>query len=77
MTHQDDMVQATVILHLLGRERAYPRSDLVAALPGIASSEVRAALVSLADAGVIQITERGVRATTPLRRLDELGLIVV
>jgi Mn-dependent DtxR family transcriptional regulator len=73
----DDPVQASVVLFLLGRDRAYPRTDLLAALPGVSRDEVRAALASLSEAGVIQISERGVRATRALRRLDELGLIVV
>lgn len=73
----DIAVQAAVVLHLLGRDRAYPRRDLLAALPGVGPHEVRDALVSLAEAGVIQVTSTSVRATHALRLLDEIGLIVI
>jgi Mn-dependent DtxR family transcriptional regulator len=73
----DHAVQAAVVLYLLGRDRAYPRTSLLAALPGISADEVRAALTSLDEAGVIHLGETGVRATKALRRLDEIGLIVV
>jgi hypothetical protein len=73
----DTAVQATVVLHLLGRDRAYPRAEVFAAIPGVSTDELRAALASLADAGVIQLTETGIKASAALRRLDEIGLIVI
>lgn len=73
----DNAVQATVVLHLLGRSAAYPRADLAAALEGIAHEQFAAALVSLAEAGVVQVGPTSIRATDALRRLDELGLIAL
>lgn len=75
---QDDIaVQATVVLHLLGRDRAYPRTNVFADLPGVGADELKAALASLADAGVIQLAEGNVRSSAALRRLDEIGLIAI
>lgn len=73
----DSAVQAKVVLQLLGRAAAYPRADLFAALEGIASEQVTAALDSLAGAGVVRLEGGGVRATEAVQRLDELGLIAV
>ena len=73
----DTAVQANVVLHLLGRDRAYPRTEVFAAIPGVSADDLRAALTSLADAGVIQLTETGIKASAALRRLDEIGLIVI
>jgi hypothetical protein len=73
----DNAVQATVVLQLLGRAGAYPRADLSAALKGIADEQFTAALDSLAAAGVVQLAPTSARATEAVRRLDELGLIAV
>ena len=73
----DTAVQATVVLHLLGRDRAYPRTEVFAAIPGVSADDLRAALASLAEAGVIQLTEAGIKTSPALRRLDEIGLIVI
>jgi hypothetical protein len=73
----DNAVQAKVVLQLLGRAGAYPRTDLFAALEGIAPERVTDALSSLVSAGVVQLYTGGVRATGPVQRLDELGLIAL
>jgi hypothetical protein len=73
----DNAVQATVVLQLLGRAGAYPRADLSAALGGIADEQFTAALSSLAEAGVVQLGPTSIRATEAVRRLDRLGLIAV
>lgn len=73
----DSAVQAAVVLQLLGRAGAYPRADLFAALEGIAPERVTDALSSLVSAGVVQLDTGGVRATTAVQRLDELGLIAI
>jgi hypothetical protein len=73
----DNAVQATVVLQLLGRAGAYPRADLSAALGGIADEHFTAALSSLAEAGVVQLGPTSIRATEAVRRLDRLGLIAV
>jgi Mn-dependent DtxR family transcriptional regulator len=73
----DIAVQAKVVLQLLGRGGAYPRTDLFAALEGIAPERVTDALSSLVSAGVVQLDTGGVRTTEPVRRLDELGLIAL
>ena len=73
----DIAVQSTVLLQLLGRAGAYPREDLYAALRDITVDRTTAALDSLADAGVVQFDEGGVRATDAVQRLDMLGLIAI
>ncbi len=73
----DIAVQATVVLQLLGRAGAYPRTDLFAALEGVTAEQATAALESLESAGVVQVGGSGVRATKAVRRLDELSLIAV
>jgi hypothetical protein len=73
----DNAVQATVVLHLLGRAGAYPRADLLAALKDIATEQFTTALNSLAEAGVVQLGPTSIRATEAVRRLDELGLIAL
>jgi hypothetical protein len=73
----DIAVQAKVVLQLLGRAGAYPRTDLFAALEGIASEQIEGALSSLVSAGVVQLDTGGVRTTEPVERLDELGLIAL
>jgi predicted transcriptional regulator len=73
----DNAVQAKVVLQLLGRVAAYPRTDLVAALEDIATERISAALDSLADAGVVEFEGAGVRATEAVKRLDELALIAI
>jgi hypothetical protein len=73
----DNAVQATVVLQLLGRAGAYPRADLSAALGGISDEQFTAALDSLVAAGVVQLGRTSIRATEAVRRLDELGLISV
>lgn len=65
------------MLQVLGRAAAYPRADLVAALEGIATERISAALDSLAGAGVVEFAGAGVRATEAVRRLDELALIAI
>jgi hypothetical protein len=73
----DIAVQATVVLQLLGRAGAYPRADLLAAIEGVPTERIQAALDSLDTAGVVQLDAAGVRATEAVQRLDELGLIAV
>ena len=73
----DIAVQAAVVLQLLGRAGAYPRTDLFAAVDGVTIERVTAALDSLTTAGVIQFGAGGVRVTEPVRHLDTLGLIAV
>jgi hypothetical protein len=73
----DIAVQATVVLQLLGRGGAYPRSELYAALRDIAADRTTAALDSLVDAGVVQLDASGVQATEAVQRLDMLGLIAI
>jgi hypothetical protein len=73
----DNAVQAKVVLQLLGRAGAYPRTDLFAALEGIEPERVEGALGSLVSAGVVALETGGVRTTEAVRRLDELGLIAL
>ncbi len=73
----DSAVQVAVVLQLLGRSAAYPRTDLLAALAPADRKQVNAALASLAEVGVVELDSRGVRATEAVRRLDELGLIPI
>jgi hypothetical protein len=73
----DNAVQAAVVLQLLGRVAAYPRTDLTAALKAHAEDRITAALDSLAAAGVVRLGGDGVRASSALERLDQLGLITV
>jgi ubiquinone biosynthesis protein UbiJ len=73
----DNAVQASVVLHLLGRAGAYPRAELSAALGDIAADQLAAALDSLTQAGVVRSGSRDVQATEAVRRLDELGLIAI
>ena len=73
----DIAVQATVVLQLLGRAGAYPRSELYADLRDIAADRTTAALDSLVDAGVVRVEGGGVQATEAVQRLDELGLIAI
>jgi hypothetical protein len=73
----DNAVQAKVVLQLLGRAGAYPRTDLSAALEDIAPERITDALSSLVSAGVVQLDTGGVRATKAVQRLDQLGLIAV
>lgn len=73
----DNAVQAKVVLQLLGRVGAYPRTDLLAALEGIAPEQITAALDGLATAGLVQLDRGGVRITEPIQYLDRLGLIAV
>ena len=73
----DNAVQAKVVLQLLGRAAAYPRADLFAALEGIPPERITDALSSLVSAGVVRLDTGGVRATEPVQRLDELGLIAI
>jgi hypothetical protein len=73
----DTAVQAKVVLQLLGRSGAYPRTDLVAALKGIESERIEGALGSLLSAGVVQLDTGGIRTTEPVQRLDQLGLIAL
>ncbi len=73
----DNAVQATVVLQLLGRAGAYPRAELYAALKDIAAERITAALDSLSAAGVVQLDARRVGATEAVQRLDDLGLIAV
>jgi hypothetical protein len=73
----ENAVQAKVVLQLLGRAGAYPRTDLFAALEGIAPERITDALSSLVAAGVVQLETGGVRATEAVQRLDQLGLVAV
>ncbi len=73
----DNAVQAKVVLQLLGRAGAYPRTELSAALADIAPECVEGALSSLVSAGIVQLDTGGVRATKAVQRLDELGLIAL
>jgi predicted transcriptional regulator len=73
----DIAVQAKVVLQLLGRAGAYPRTDLFAALEGVEPERITDALSSLVSAGVVQLETGGVRTTEPVQRLDEIGLIAL
>jgi hypothetical protein len=73
----DNAVQAKVVLQLLGRAGAYPRTDLFAALESIAPERITDALSSLVSAGVVKLDTGGVSTTKAVQRLDELGLIAV
>jgi hypothetical protein len=73
----DIAVQATVVLHLLGRVGAYPRDELYAALSDVPVDRTTAALDSLAVAGIVELEAGGVRATEAVQRLDKLGLIAI
>ncbi len=73
----DIAVQAKVVLQLLGRAGAYPRTDLFAALEGVAPERITDALSSLVSVGIVQLDTGGVRTTEAIRRLDEIGLIAL
>ncbi|HXP28684.1 MAG TPA: hypothetical protein VN804_02940 [Solirubrobacteraceae bacterium] len=73
----DNAVQAAVVLQLLGRVAAYPRANLTVALATYAEDRIRAALDSLAAAGIVRFDGESVSATDALTRLDQLGLIAV
>jgi hypothetical protein len=73
----DNAVQVKVVLQLLGRAGAYPRTDLFAALEDIAPERITDALSGLVSAGVVRLDAGGVRTTEPVRLLDELGLIAL
>jgi hypothetical protein len=73
----DNAVQATIVLQLLGRAGAYPRDELYAALRDIPVDRTTIALDSLVDAGILQLDATGVRATDAVQRLDNLGLIAI
>jgi hypothetical protein len=73
----DNAVQAKVVLQLLGRGGAYPRTDLFAALEDVGPERITDALSSLVSAGVVQLDTGGVRTSEAVRRLDELGLIAL
>jgi hypothetical protein len=73
----DNAVQAKIVLQLLGRAGAYPRTALFADLPEVAFERVTDAISRLVSVGVIQLDTGGVRATEAVRHLDKLGLISV
>lgn len=78
MSHDPTVAEYAVVVELLDRPRASSPLELYAALKDDAApSDIDRAVLSLAEAGVIDDTDGGLRASTALQRLDALGFIAV
>lgn len=79
MLDDPTVAERAVVVQLIGRARPTQAAELYAAVPaGLTPTEVDAAVLSLAEAGVLrQAPDKGLCASAALQRLDTLGLIAI
>ncbi|HLM86912.1 MAG TPA: hypothetical protein VK272_12060 [Solirubrobacteraceae bacterium] len=76
MPDDPTVAERAVVVQLLERTRSVSPVELYAAVrKGITPTAVDQAVRSLAEVGVIQDSDDGLRASAALRRLDTLRLI--